>query len=275
VAARTVPSGITRAAEALRVLSYHGELSAREVARYLDEDKSTIQRTMQALEHAGLVTRDADSELWSIADELLTLARDGLYHRALVQRAEPFLTTLHARSKLRVRLAIPVGGRMVHIFRLPVRADVVPPGHPVRRGVGWAIPMHSTALGHAFLAHLTPDERQAIYQHPDFGTTTPPFARSIEDLEHDLARVVARGHAATADTFQAGSGSIAAPLLATTGRPVAAISVVGTKHELDGERHNALVRLVTGAAADITFLLSHPRYARLEPVAARDAERTT
>jgi DNA-binding IclR family transcriptional regulator len=262
---RTVPSGITRAAETLRVLSYHGELSAREVARYLDEDKSTIQRTMQALEQAGLVTRDAESELWSVADDLLTLAREGLYHRALVRRAEPFLSSLHARSKLRVRLAVPVGARMVHIFRLPVRADVVPPGHPVRRGVGWAIPMHSTALGHAYLAHLAPEQRQAIFADPDFAATTPPLSRSLDDLEHDLARVLARGHAETTDTFQAGSGSIAAPLLATTGRPVAAISVVGASRELDGARRQVLVRLVITTAADITFLLGHPSYAGLEP----------
>src|SRR5215207_2497938 len=248
---RTVPSGITRAAETLRVLSHHGELSAREVARYLDEDKSTIQRTMQALEQAGLVTRDPDSELWSIADDLLDLARDGLYHRALVRRAEPFLTALHARSKLRVRLAVPVGCRMVHIFRLPVRADVVPPGHPVRRGIGWAIPMHSTALGLAYLACLAPEQRQAIYSDPDFAATTPPFSRSLDDLEHDLARVLARGHAETTETFQAGSGSIAAPLLATTGSPVAAISVVGTREELERARHRALIGLVTTAAGDI------------------------
>jgi IclR family transcriptional regulator, pca regulon regulatory protein len=262
---RAVPSGITRAAETLRVLSYHGELSAREVARYLEEDKSTIQRTMQALEQAGLVTRDAESELWSIDDDLLTLAREGLYHRLLVRRAEPFLSSLHARSKLRVRLAVPVGGRMVHIFRLPARADVVPPGHPVRRGVGWAIPMHSTALGHAYLAHLSPELRQTIYQQPDFGDTTPPLSRSLEDLEHDLARVLARGHAETAETFQAGSGSIAAPLLATNGRPVAAISVVATRQEIEGPRHQTLIRLVSGTASDITYLLSHPNYAVLEP----------
>jgi DNA-binding IclR family transcriptional regulator len=258
-------SGILRTAETLRVLSYHGELSAREVARSLEEDKSTIQRTMQSLEQAGLVRRDPESELWSIAEDLLDVARDGIYRRILVRRAEPFLSTLHARSKLRVRLAVPIGCRMVHIFRLPVRADVVPPGHPTRRGVGWAIPMHSTALGHAYLAHLAVEQRRRLYDDADFAATTPPLSRSLDDLEHDLARVLARGHAETDETYQPGSGSIAAPLLSTQGLPVAAISVVGTRQELQGPRHQALISLVTTAAADINFLMSHPSYARHEP----------
>jgi DNA-binding IclR family transcriptional regulator len=256
--AKAVPYGIIRTTETLRVLSYHGELSAREVARYLEEDKSTIQRTMQALEQAGLVERDPESERWSIANDLLSLAQTGVYHRLLVRRAEPFMASMHARSKLRVRLAVPVGCRMVHIFRLPVRTDVVPPGHPVQRGVGWAIPMHSTALGQAYLSRVAVEDRQRLYADPAFGATLPPLARSIKQLEQDLAHVEASGFAETYETFQVGSGSIAAAIGAPSDRPVAAISVVGTRDELQGPRNEMLVSLVQDTAADISYLLTRP-----------------
>jgi DNA-binding IclR family transcriptional regulator len=102
------------------------------------------------------------------------------------------------------------------------------------------------------------EDRQRLYADPAFGATLPPLARSIKQLEQDLAHVEASGFAETYETFQVGSGSIAAAIGAPSDRPVAAISVVGTRDELQGPRNEMLVSLVQDTAADISYLLTRP-----------------
>jgi len=250
------PQTIRRAADVLRLLSYHGRLSAREVARYLEEDKSTVQRAMQALEVSGLVARDEDGA-WSPNTALLELASRGAWSQRLVRSAAPFLGALYQRSKLAVRLCIPQGVYMVHIHRLPSRADALPRGYAgMVKGVGYRVAMDSSAVGIAYLAALPEAERRQLYRSSELGTRQANPSKLAADLEACVVDTLARGFALTDERFRSGTGGIAAAILDTHHHPLAAVGVVGPRDAIVGPRTDTLGQWVKTVAEDIGFMMS-------------------
>ncbi|MDE3074814.1 MAG: IclR family transcriptional regulator [Chloroflexota bacterium] len=244
---------VQRVADILRLLSWHGQLGIREIGRYLEEDKSTVQRAIQTLEATGLIERDTASGQWFLGDGLAEMGLRGRKHRWLLNCAAPVLLTLQRRSREWVSLSVPMDNSMVHIDRIPVRSSAIPwGGVGMVRGVGNRVPMQNTAVGAAYLAELPQEERELRYREMDFSRPATRWSASREALEQELEAIRGRGYAVSDEEFSPGIVGLAAAVIGWQARPVGTISVIGQRSSLTGERVALVGGLVRNAAYEVS-----------------------
>jgi IclR family acetate operon transcriptional repressor len=117
--------------------------------------------------------------------------------------------------------------------------------------VGDTSPLHATASGRAILAHLSKAEVDDVIARglDSFGeaTITDPT-----DLRTDLDQVRRQGYAVNCNQHRPGVCAIAAPILETDGRPLAALTVSMPDSRFDPDQLPHLGKQVAAAAAEAT-----------------------
>lgn len=116
---------------------------------------------------------------------------------------------------------------------------------------GSRLPAHVTATGLACLAHIKPEELDAIL--PDkLSACTPNTITDRAALIRELARIRERGYARTLGTFRPDVGGIAAPILGVVGNGVAALCVSSPRYRIDAAWTRKVSKVVMAAACEIS-----------------------
>ena len=219
-------SSAVRVLEICEALAEHQPVGVRELARVVDAPRSTVQRALETLEAAGWALR-TDGGVWCLSSRpLLVVARAGVAG-ALREIARPALERLHAATDESVRLWAREGAGVLIVLSVesaqPVRYVGPPPGT--------VLPLHASAAGKAVLAGLPPDELDAILDRP-LEALTPHTVVDVRALRAQLREVRARGYATTRHEARDDVGGVAAAVVDSTGRAVAALSVTLPMHRL-------------------------------------------
>ena len=194
--------------------------SLSEVARRVQITLPTAHRLLRALEYKGFVVFDADVRRYSLGPTIMRLAGTIMRHEDPVQVAMPSLERLLALTHETVALHRPLGGVRVCITELEAP-------HPIRMasGVGRSYPLHAGAAGKALLAWASQDRVGTATATPRRITSRTPTSR--EALFADLASIRRQGYALSFGETVEGASAIAAPILDSSGRAVAAINITG------------------------------------------------
>jgi IclR family acetate operon transcriptional repressor len=112
---------------------------------------------------------------------------------------------------------------------------------------GERLPAFCTASGKAFLAFLPDEEvkrifKQGVHKYTEYTNL------SLSTLSQDLRGVRERGFAISAQEYEDGIAAVGAPILDVTGRPLAAIAMVGPAFRLSSERITELGQAVKATA---------------------------
>jgi IclR family pca regulon transcriptional regulator len=91
--------------------------------------------------------------------------------------------------------------------------------------VGSRLPAFCASLGRAILAFLPEDEAVKILKQSDRKPFTPHTKTSIPDLLAIFEQIRRRGFVVTNQEFEIGLCSMACPIFADGGRPVAAVNI--------------------------------------------------
>jgi DNA-binding IclR family transcriptional regulator len=234
VAAETGTQAIERAAQLLvRVVESSRPLGVNELAEHSGLPKSTTSRLVGALERQGLVQRLGDRGRLRPGPVLLRFAtRDSA--ASLVVLAHPSLRRLADVSGETINLAVPGPGGVEHLAQEDTAHFV-----GVTDWVGRRVPFQHAANGKCFLA---------------FG--------GAQELTPELQRVRARGYATSIDELEVGLTAMAAPVLATTGDAIAALSISGPTARLTSGRITQLAPLLVEEADALAARLGHNHDAR-------------
>lgn len=182
--------------------------------------KSTVSRLLASLERSRLVARTPSGEVVP-GDVVLAFARRHSPHDDLVERARPALERLGAATGETVNLAVPAEGGVVQIDQVDSRY--------LLGAINWLdrqVPFHATASGKVLLAHGVPVPSGRLPRLTERTRTTRTA------LDADLRRCVELGYAVADGELEPGLIAIAAPVLGTDGRAVAAVSVSGPSSRL-------------------------------------------
>jgi DNA-binding IclR family transcriptional regulator len=115
-----------------------------------------------------------------------------------------------------------------------------------------AIPWHACALGHAIVAGLDTDAREALLARPAQRLTGLTVTEP-EKLRQTLAVAQRRGYAVEAHAATLGEAGIAAAVFDSSGRPVGAIGIVGSADQVMlAERLDGLAEAVRLAARELS-----------------------
>jgi IclR family acetate operon transcriptional repressor len=207
--------------------------------------KSTLSRLLSSLERHGLITRADDATLRPGA-VLTRFAHSDRSHEDLIALATPALQSLSEATGETVNLAVKVGFEVEQIAQVDstyLMGNV--------NWVGMRVPLHCSALGKVFLAGgaALPEGRLA--------RRTAHTIATRAGLEAELLRVREQGWAVADSELEPGLVAIAAPIRASDGAVVAALSVSGPSVRLQPERFATLGALLASEADSVSRQLGY------------------
>jgi len=194
-------------------------LTLSQLAARMQVPKASMMRLLDTLEQHGYVLRTPVGRGYVPGAASTNLALATLRNNALIRVSRSILGSLVAATGETCNLAIPEGNAIVYVDRVetqePLRLHLV---------LGSRAPMHCTASGKLFLAHMTLLERRELLAMLTLQARTP---KSITDpvlLEREIVRIARLGIGIDDEEFVHGMVAVAVPICAADGRIVAAVA---------------------------------------------------
>jgi len=209
-----------------------------ELSRTDDITKNMAFRILQTLAEHGYLVRDPETQKYDLGPQILWLAREGLSEDFdIIKFSSPYLRQLHELTGESIFLSIIVGRN--HLTIDGVEAHGVRVSHHPR---GLLVPLHASPASRVLLSYLTDAQIE------DYLATASPLRRftptTITDpdkLRQEVELVRAQGFAhGYGDHYQHGN-YISFPVLDSTGRPHAAITIGGPPNRFTHERIEELL----------------------------------
>ena len=172
--------------------------------------KPTVHRMLQQLEAGGWLQREPDGRRYALAPRLLRLGEDALGASTQHGVRHAVLRQLVAELGESCNLTALSGAEVVYLDRVesafPLRLELRP---------GTSVPLHCSASGKLFLAHLDPSRRRALLDGLSLTHHTATTLVRRDALEAELATIRRQGHAFDAEEFVDGLVCIAVPVRAS------------------------------------------------------------
>jgi len=216
---------------AFRILGALMELEgagSSELASYLDMPKSTAYNYLSTLHQEELVVKEGSTYRLGIR-----FLEYGAYARQITnifEIAKPEVDDLAESTGELANLMIEEHGRGSYLHRARGEDAVQVEAH-----VGTRVPLHSTGMGKAILAHLPEERIEEILDTHGLTKATPNTVASREELFDELNRIRDQGIAFDDGERIPGLRCVAAPILSNNGRVLGAISVSGPSNRVGGD----------------------------------------
>jgi DNA-binding IclR family transcriptional regulator len=214
--------------------------------------KSTVHCLLLTFERSGYIEREDASGRYRLGPALFRFANVALPAASIRGQAAPLLRTLADSTRLTVHMAALDQDELVLIARMN------PPGTGTPNSwIGKRMDFHCTALGKAVLAWSEQSDIERLIRKHGMLRHNDNTIASMRRLLLDLEQVRRRGYAVDDEEEEIGVRCLGAPVLGPTGRVDAAISLVGTTTQINGDSLPALAAQVIGVARSIAGMLAH------------------
>ena len=207
--------------------------------------KSTLSRLLSSLERHGLVHR-SDEGAVRPGPIITRFAHSDRSHDSLIELSRPHLQRLSDATGETINLAILVGDEVEQIAQVDCRFLI---GNV--NWVGQRLPTHCTALGKVFLAGGAP------MPHGPLDRRTARTLTTVSRLADDIKVTARRGWALADSELEPGLVAIAAPVRASSGSVIAALSITGPSSRLTPARIREFARLLVAAAHEISTAMGY------------------
>lgn len=240
---------LVKGLEVLEALALGGApRGVSELAREMGLTRSNTHRTLRTLVGAGYVRQDDGTGRYACTQKLARLAACALGRVDLTAAAGPAMERLAAATRETVHLSVLDGLEVCYLHKIdspePVRAY---------SEVGGRAPAHCVATGKALLAFQDP---AYIGRFPArLAAHAPGSIRTRARLRAALEAVRAQGYAVNRGEWRESVHGLAAPVLDSGGRAVAAIGISGPVERLRPARLKGFVPDVVAAARAVSAAL--------------------
>jgi IclR family pca regulon transcriptional regulator len=197
------------------------EQTISEVAARAGLDRGTAFRLIHTLVSLGYLRPVPDSKRFRLTLKCLELGFLALSSQDLRAHAAPLLRELVPSCADAGSLGTLDGADVVYLERV----NGGPARHDVDRRPGRRIRAYGAALGHAQLAFLPEPRQIAILESTERVKLSDRTLTDLDALLNRLRQVRAQGYAVSDGENAYGLRTVAAPVLDTTGAPVAGVSL--------------------------------------------------
>lgn len=222
----TQTSMISRVSEVLKAYMHdERELTVSEISRRTGIPKATASRIANSMVEFGFLERERDQ--FRLGIRLFELGQQASRSTDLRKVTFPYMSELMSATKHTVHLAVLEGTEVVYVQIL--RSRLTP---PTLSRVGGRLPAYATGVGKALLAFADEDVVEEVLA----GALDPIGPRTITDthlLRRNLEEVRENRLAYEREESAAELGCAAAPILDSTGKAIAAISVSVNLNDVD------------------------------------------
>lgn len=197
------------------------EMTQSEIAARAGLDRGTAFRLIHTLVALGYIAAVPNTRRFRLTLRCLDLGYTALAQGGLRGQAAPLLRELVPDHADAASLGVLEGADVVYVER----AQGASAQRALDRRVADRTGAYATALGHAILAWMPPEEARAVLESGERVRLSERTLIDVPALMERLAQVRATGHAWSDGENAFGLRTLAAPVFGTDGRPVAGISM--------------------------------------------------
>ncbi len=231
----------------LEILAVRGRARLAEICSESGLNKSTSHRFLTALRQIGYVRQVADGSY----EPTMKLAQLGMLvtdKLDLLTQARPLVRALARQTQETIHLATIDETHMVYLDKVESTRSL---RVTMMSRIGSSAPTYCTGLGKALLAFVDEETRRRTLAAEHFEQFTPNTITDLAALEEELARIKTAGVALDNEEHSAGVRCVAAPVLDSDGRAVAAISISAPSIRLTYEQMPSCELLVLEATRQL------------------------
>jgi DNA-binding IclR family transcriptional regulator len=237
---------VNRAISILQVLALRGPTTVTEIATELNVHKSTIFRLLSTLDARGLVDQNGTRGRYQLGYGVVQLAAGATRKLDLSVISRRVCEALAEEVGETVDIAINDDNAVLSIDQVIGSAAMT-----TVNWVGRRTPIHATAPGKVFLAHMSPTQR-ADALTPTLERFTEHTITSRRELEEQLQTVRDQGYGSTVEEYEIGLAAVSAPIRDLEGHVVAAVSLSGPTFRINRETIPGVAEHVMAAAVEIS-----------------------
>jgi IclR family acetate operon transcriptional repressor len=242
-------TALERGLDVLELLADREQARVTEIMKMLGVSRATAFRIMVTLEARGYAVHSPTEHVWRLGPRVSALA-SSLESGSLVQAAATAMSGLHRETGETVNLAVLRRRRIIW-------AAAIEGIHPLRLSttIGEVVPPHATAVGKAVLSGFPQPEWSRFLPPEPFPKITPNTRTMVSQLVPEIQACIERGWALDEEESELSGVCVAAPILGSDGRPVAAISVSSVAGRMPAEARArvgaSVVRMCNHISAEI------------------------
>lgn len=227
-------------------------LSNAEFSRKLKIPKSSASYILRTLEKHGYLRRDDESGRYRLGIKVLALSRGALSGVDVRAAAAPIMRHLVNQIHITAHLAVLDHGEAVYVERVDAPGFI-----KMDTWVGRRMAVHSTAVGKALVAYMTPQEQAAIANHHTLRKLTRHTITSPTRLLKEFEHVRQLGYSVDDEENNLGVRCVGAPIFNAQGKIEASIGATGTTAAVTRDGVPRLAEIVKDAARRISHKLGY------------------
>jgi len=190
-----------------KVVQARRPTSASELMEELDLPKPTLNRILQQLEEEGLLQREPIHRRFVPGPRTQQLAQGVMSNRALGAPRHAILRALSEEIGETCNCTMLDGDRTVYFDRVEANWP-----HRIQLPVGSKLPLHCTASGKLFLAHMNTRQRRRLVSAAPLTRHTDRTITDVELLMAELKRIENDGVGVDNEEYLAGMVAVSVPV---------------------------------------------------------------
>lgn len=195
-------------------------VSSAYLAEMLDLPKATVHRICQQLENDGILQREPDGKRFLGGRRLRSLALATLSNSTLSAARHAILQTLSEEVSETCNLTALDGDEIIYLDRVESNWP-----YRIHLPVGSRLPIHCTATGKLFLAHMKTTRRKRLCNGLSLKRYTAQTITDLTALEQELEKITQDGFSLDSGEYIEGMVSISVPVIAPDGQVTLALAI--------------------------------------------------
>ncbi|TKT74768.1 IclR family transcriptional regulator [Aquamicrobium sp. LC103] len=227
-----------------------GKLNIGQLTKTLPYPRGTLYRIVTALAAEGLIVETTNGA-YQLGHRLISLASRSWEASDLRSVARAHIEALRDATGETVHLAVPSGHCMVYIDKLESPRTV-----RMASRIGTRVDLHSTSVGKAYLAALSPVRRKETVEALDLRRITANTIITRAALYAELEKTAANGYAIDNEENEGEIRCFGGAILDRNGSPVGGVSLSIPLYRFDKAAEQSYVEEVKRAVKNISAALS-------------------
>lgn len=228
------------------------EMTALQLAKELQINRSTIHRILNNLMERTVVVKDPNTRKYSVGPGAYRIGSGFLNKQPNIGSIKAELDKLAAKTKQSIGYAALVQDRILSIFE-------VESYQPIQIGyrVGVDYPIHCGAYGKCIMAFYEPYERlEEIVYSAKLTKNTPNTITNPHDLLKEYEKIRENGYAISNEENVIGLVGIGVPIRNFQNKVVACVAAKYIKGNVDEEKQKVIIKHLLEASERIEKLIT-------------------
>lgn len=234
------------------LVNYPSGLTMQEMVNLLDTPKTTIYRLLNSLSNMGYLTKDIDTQRFSLSKRFLKLGLAALGESNIVEQSLAPMRALRDTIKESIMLGVFMENRVVLLEQVLGSHNFT---FLLRPGTSFCL--HASAPGKIFTTYLPEEEREKAIQSIQYTVFNKHTIADEKQLRKEMTHIKKVGYTVDLEEEMAGVHCIATPIFNQFGTIAATIWTSGPSGRLSKDKFPEISKELIRTAHTISANLGY------------------